>query len=287
VYANIQDLIDEGLVTRRELSHNRFVYYPSGDLLPGFRPSDETAQIEGNKMLLAGKQMSADRTSGTLITATTTDSLNLNSPVNTVVVVGSQMSADRTSGISRREKLIAEYAHVQYESYDSSFAANWDMCVRKGIGDPAKTEISASPWVSPEFIKAHVDDLIPGKETIGLAINRIKGNEMPRSWLESAHEEADKLAARYGRDPSNPRGEVDEEIVIEEESEEDFEPQSRCVWQDIIGTKWNGSPRFGARCNEPCLEGSSHWCPKHYDEGVEQYGTGRIEADNEQPTIPE
>lgn len=72
---------------------------------------------------------------------------------------------------------------IQYESLDASFEKNMAACRRVGIGYPMNERLSKMPHVSPRLIIDHVESLVPG-ETIGLAIRRIEGNEMPARWLE-------------------------------------------------------------------------------------------------------
>jgi hypothetical protein len=77
----------------------------------------------------------------------------------------------------------AVIAEIQYDSYDASFDKNMAACRKVGIGFPTSERLSKMHHVTPGLIIDHVESLCPG-ETIGLAINRIAGNEMPRKWLE-------------------------------------------------------------------------------------------------------
>lgn len=61
---------------------------------------------------------------------------------------------------------------------EAAFDANMEVCKELGIGDPSASEISNMPHVTPEFIRAHVQNLKKG-ETRGLAIVRIRNNELP------------------------------------------------------------------------------------------------------------
>jgi hypothetical protein len=84
--------------------------------------------------------------------------------------------------VSRRTTPIKSELLV-YDAYGVTFEKNLKACQACGIGEPKASKISAMPWVSPEFIKGHIDSLY-ADERIGLAILRIESNELPRAWLE-------------------------------------------------------------------------------------------------------
>jgi len=81
---------------------------------------------------------------------------------------------------------------VVYEVHGVTFESNMAMCRKCNIGEPKASKISLLPWVSPEFIKAHVDSLYADQQ-IGLAILRIENNELPRTWLDDIPERPEKL----------------------------------------------------------------------------------------------
>lgn len=276
VTANMQDLIDEKLVTKQVLGHNRFLYVPNGNLLPGFDPAS---------------QLSDERTSSALTVTATTESLILKESIDSVVVVGKQMSANRTSGISLREKPkrkqristldFSQFEHFVYQEEGVTFEKNYYACTLCHIGDPSRLLISELEWVSPDFIKAHVNDLEPG-DTIGLAINRIKGNELPRSWEEQYRKDAQEAAEerRQRLIAAQAAEALEEDQEPEEELERDSDTGDFCFFQEIVGTMSNGSPRYGRFCGKPCKQGSSRWCPDHYDEAIQLHpGIGEIETE--------
>lgn len=60
---------------------------------------------------------------------------------------------------------------------------NLKACRRFGIGEPMATQISEMKHVTPDFIEAHIRSLVQG-ETKGLAIVRIRSDELPRMWQD-------------------------------------------------------------------------------------------------------
>lgn len=71
-------------------------------------------------------------------------------------------------------------------SESALFEANVKMCKFYGIGEPMRTQISQMQHVTPDFIEAHVKSLAPG-ETKGLAIVRIRGDELPALWMDEVN----------------------------------------------------------------------------------------------------
>lgn len=67
---------------------------------------------------------------------------------------------------------------VEAASQNPVFAESAAACRAVGIGEPKASKLSALPWVTPEFIRAHVAAL-GEKDVIGLAILRIENNETP------------------------------------------------------------------------------------------------------------
>jgi hypothetical protein len=147
IYDALTGLESMGLLGKQILAHDRSLWLPAGDMIPGFS---------------SDLQMSENPTSE--LPATTTKTIN---PLitNTVVVVESQMSENPTS--------------TEYLDLEVTFEKNFEACKQAGIGDPKATEISNLAHVSPGFIQAHKQSLMKG-ETLGLAIIRIINNECPR-----------------------------------------------------------------------------------------------------------
>jgi hypothetical protein len=95
---------------------------------------------------------------------------------------------------------------------------NLAMCKLMGIGEPMASQLSEMKHVTPDFIRDHVKSLIDG-ETLGLAIVRIRSDELPRLWLENipTREEVDaqKLIEKHRLHRINPRwidGEENDEV---------------------------------------------------------------------------
>lgn len=88
---------------------------------------------------------------------TTTTYINTN-PIKEEVVAVSRKNSDS----------------AQEEAYNANLAA----CKELGIGEPNASTISDLEHVTPDFIRAHVQGLKKG-ETRGLAIVRIRNNELP------------------------------------------------------------------------------------------------------------
>jgi hypothetical protein len=92
-----------------------------------------------------------------------------------------QAQADR-----ERQSILTEYG--------VPVAENLKACQLYGIGEPMATQLSELKHVTPELIAAHVKSLVQG-ETKGLAIVRIRNDEMPRLWI-------DELIDEHGRAPT-------------------------------------------------------------------------------------
>jgi hypothetical protein len=88
----------------------------------------------------------------------------------------------------QREKVVVAVPKTPIISESSNFHANYKVCVRYGIGEPARTRISQQfdeldQPITPDFIQAHVESRQRG-ETMGLIIMRIENNEFPKVWEE-------------------------------------------------------------------------------------------------------
>lgn len=76
------------------------------------------------------------------------------------------------------------------------YELNLALCSKRGIGEPNASKISdgfgrLGDPITPEFIQAHIDSLRPD-DTIGLAINRILNDELPRTWASEIAEMANR-----------------------------------------------------------------------------------------------
>lgn len=112
---------------------------------------------------------------------TTTTTIEEQKQDKSVVVVKRQMNPEKTD-------------IPVYETPGVSFEINLKACRDCRIGEPKASQIANMPWASPDFIKAHVESLYDS-DSIGLAIRRIEGNELPRLWLDvkPARDERDDL----------------------------------------------------------------------------------------------
>ena len=98
---------------------------------------------------------------------------------------------DRVAAVVLRAATPFKTESQVYETPGVTFEKNLKACQLCGIGEPKATKISNLPWVSPEFIEAHVKSLY-ADQVIGLAIVRIQSNELPRTWLDEAKPEQKK-----------------------------------------------------------------------------------------------
>jgi len=125
--------------------------------------------VEGRQMPLMAD---SDLIGFSPTTTTTNGRLNLNKS-NVVVAV-------RTTPIKSELQVYLEGLGIPVE-------ANLKACKLYGIGEPMATQISELKHVTPDFIAAHVRSLVQG-ETKGLAIVRIRSDEMPRMWQDEIDE---------------------------------------------------------------------------------------------------
>ena len=79
---------------------------------------------------------------------------------------------------------------------DSTYKACLEACKKGGIFEPSASQISDLEHVTPELITAHIADLGPG-ETRGLAILRIRNNELPASWTQPEHQNNSYLTGAF------------------------------------------------------------------------------------------
>lgn len=213
----------EGLVVKQgSLAHGREVFAPGGDLLPFFQM---LMDFTDNPELETGSQESVKRTSGP---TTTTTNGRVNLDKSRVVVVTAQESVKRTPGASGYEEwkmrqeveAAADRARRdELESFGLPVRANLKACKLYGIGEPMATQISEMKHVTPEFIVAHIKGLERG-ETKGLAIVRIRSDEMPRLWLEEVEKDGvPSLAEWHEAKEILKRGETDDDDDDESEEE--------------------------------------------------------------------
>jgi hypothetical protein len=91
-------------------------------------------------------------------------------------------SVPTTTTLVNTEILKEEVVVVSRKNSDSvresAYNANLAVCKELGIGEPNASTISDLEYVTPDFIRAHVQGLKKG-ETRGLAIVRIRNNELP------------------------------------------------------------------------------------------------------------
>jgi hypothetical protein len=103
--------------------------------------------------------------------------------------IGVELPTTTTTMVeSKKNKLVAVIVEdttpkksesiIVYETPGVTFEKNLFACKKYNIGQPKADIIASCPWVSPEFIKSHVEALRDG-DTLGLAIRRIEGNEAP------------------------------------------------------------------------------------------------------------
>jgi hypothetical protein len=81
-----------------------------------------------------------------------------------------------------------DHSKVKVITENEPESKNKQACFLYGIGEPMATRISELEWVTPDFIRDHVRSLVDG-ESLGLAIVRIRSNELPRLWEEEARQQ--------------------------------------------------------------------------------------------------
>ncbi len=86
-----------------------------------------------------------------------------------------------------KEEVVAVSRKNSDSEREAAYNANLAVCKELGIGEPNASTISDLEYVTPEFIRAHVQGLKKG-ETRGLAIVRIRNNELPFVADEQAAE---------------------------------------------------------------------------------------------------
>jgi len=135
--------------------------------------------VTGETLFMSQNPLLADSGS-----TTTTTEEKICSENHVVVVADTQNPLLADSGCDR-----------QYQTFGVTFEANLKKCRREGIGEPAASIISELAWVSPEYIEAHIRSLRPG-DSKGLAILRMKSDEMPQIWVDEIAKLPDGISER-------------------------------------------------------------------------------------------
>lgn len=86
-----------------------------------------------------------------------------------------------------KEEVVAVSRKNSDSDREAAYNANLAVCKELGIGEPNASTISDLEFVTPDFIRAHVQGLKKG-ETRGLAIVRIRNNELPFVAADQAEE---------------------------------------------------------------------------------------------------
>jgi hypothetical protein len=127
------------------------------------------------------------------------------SVATTTTTTMEERNSDKSVVVVKRRENHSESDSVIYETPGVTFEKNLKACRDNNIGEPKASRISEMPWVSPDFIKAHVESLY-ASDVVGLAIRRIEGNELPRVWKEATTVRDgldDKIARLRARDNDN------------------------------------------------------------------------------------
>lgn len=98
----------------------------------------------------------------------------------------------RDININKDSVVVASRNFSDSSKYDENMAA----CKQTMIWEPAASMLSVLEHVTPDFIVAHVESLLPG-QTRGLAILRIKNNELPSTWEAGARSAAEAAAVGW------------------------------------------------------------------------------------------
>lgn len=106
--------------------------------------------------------------------------------------IGESGKVDDYDAQKEREKLRAKKDRERadyYESHGVPYSKNLEACKLYGIGEPSAARLAELKHVTPKLIIDHVRSLKDG-ETLGLAIVRIRSDEMPRLWLDELLKDA-------------------------------------------------------------------------------------------------
>jgi hypothetical protein len=178
----VKSLIGKGLLVKQTGRHGKAVYLPIADSFFGLLNNGQIFLPEQNPQI-------ADSVS------TTTTTIGREIIDNEEVVVAVRQTpqiADSRNKNDPYELKKAREIHrgeldrerrTVLEEYGIPVNANLKACQLFGIGEPAASELSELKHVTPQLIEAHVRSLVQG-ETKGLAIVRIRCDEMPRTWTD-------------------------------------------------------------------------------------------------------
>lgn len=108
------------------------------------------------------------------------------SPTTTTTIEERKLISDSLVVAAATNPIKSEL-QVLLEEYGIPVEENLKACKLFGIGEPMRTQLAQMKHVTPEFIEAHVRSLVDG-ETLGLAIVRIKSDELPRLWMAELNE---------------------------------------------------------------------------------------------------
>lgn len=162
-----------GLVGKQVLAHNKHLWIPGSDLLPGFT----VPELEGQTPQLPGQFAEISGTGPTTTTVLIKSKRLKNLLTKTVVEEAS----------SRKNR--------ELETDDQK--AIWRICKRAGIGEPTRTTIALETDYPPEYILAHVFCARDDGLSTRLLIHRIR----ERDWLpETVKEEARAKLAEYSQE---------------------------------------------------------------------------------------
>jgi hypothetical protein len=186
--AAVRGLETKGLLLRQNGQHGKAVYFPVSETFERLLP------VEG--LFLSGQNPVFPDSAST--TTTTISKVNLNQWG--VVVEAGQNPVKPDSGRcdayetrKMREAQEAEKHRLRAEIFEGQgvpYLQNLEACRLYGIGEPMASRLSEMRHVTPKLIAGHIRSLQQG-ETIGLAIVRIRSDELPRLWLDELMQETD------------------------------------------------------------------------------------------------
>lgn len=142
-------------LAKQTMAHGKVIWLPAGALIPALRAGYFLA--ETGKSLTCNEELN-------------NNDLILETPnTESLLLLGRESGKNPDSG----KNLPAPHENPDFEAcYKAARAC--------GIGDPSASQIAdlrhpeTRNWITPELIKAHCKALKPPKETIGLAIHRLK-----------------------------------------------------------------------------------------------------------------
>jgi hypothetical protein len=221
--------------------------------------------------------------------------LGAGSPLLVRGVPDPQESVKRTSGDSEsKPKIPTISARLEEDLWDrppDQWAALKLTLDEYQIIGKRRKDLIACEWVDAQYVRACVEfaknEPANWDNPVGMAITRMLEHMAAPAFKKNGHMEncrctectmSKYVSGRYS-DLLN-QGREDDEA-------EDDPTGTRCLWMTDTGERLYPNVVGDDRtrelaCENPCKQGSSHWCKEHYELGVATYGTGKIKESEEE-----